>query len=87
MTITQFGILSVYCTHELYQMFGNAPKFAQDVKQPRYCRRCCYMCGQQLQHREARGKTKGQSYTSNKITIGLNRTAHHDKILFSKANA
>lgn len=40
----------------------------------------CYMCGQQLRHREARAKTKGQPYASNKITIGLNLVAHNDKI-------
>lgn len=65
MTITKFGIFCIYCTHELYQMFGNAPKFAVFP--------CCpgretapvlqallfgYICGQQLQHREARGKNK-----------------------------
>lgn len=42
----------------------------------------CYLCGQQSQHREARDTTKGQSYTSNKITIGLNLIAHRDKIIF-----
>ncbi len=40
----------------------------------------CYMFGQQLQHRGARGNTKGQPDTSNKITIGLNLIAHRDNI-------
>ncbi len=40
----------------------------------------CYMFGQQLQHRRARGNTKEQPDTSNKITIGLNLIAHRDNI-------
>lgn len=72
MTITQFEIISIHCKHALFQMLGNALKFAffpcsPDVKLPPVLQALlCYMCGQQLQHREARGKTKGQPYTNNK---------------------
>lgn len=85
--ITDFCILSISCIYHLYQirgqiccvcvqltrMWNTAPVFQALLY--------CYMYVQQLQHREARGKTKGQSDTSNKITIGLNLIASWHNII------